>query len=151
MKSKLLEKLNEKQREAASQINGAILILAGAGSGKTRTITYRIAHMIKEIGINPYNILAVTFTNKAAKEMKERVENLVGEDAKKCMISTFHSFGVRLLRQYATEIGYTKNFTIYDGDDQKKIIKNIIKEFNLEKELGKLFLLFQKLKRKMKV
>lgn len=134
MESKLLQKLNERQREAAAQINGAILILAGAGSGKTRTITYRIAHMIKEIGINPHNILAVTFTNKAAKEMRERVEELVGEDAKKCMISTFHSFGVRLLRMYAEQIGYAKNFTIYDGDDQKKIIKNIIKEFNLEKE-----------------
>lgn len=87
----ILDKLNDKQREAAAKIEGALLILAGAGSGKTRTITYRIAHMIDEIGISPYKILAVTFTNKAAKEMKERVESLVGEDAKRVMISTFHS------------------------------------------------------------
>ena len=79
----ILDRLNDRQREAASKIEGALLILAGAGSGKTRTITYRIAHMIQEIGISPYSILAVTFTNKAAKEMKERVEDLIGEDAKK--------------------------------------------------------------------
>ena len=100
----LLKKLNDKQREAASQIDGAILILAGAGSGKTRTITYRIAHMIENIGISPYNILAVTFTNKAAKEMRERVVDLVGDIANNCTISTFHSFGVRLLRIYADRI-----------------------------------------------
>ena len=123
MNLSLLEKLNEKQREAASQIDGSILILAGAGSGKTRTITYRIAHMIENIGISPYSILAVTFTNKAAKEMRERVENLVGEVAKSCTISTFHSFGMRLLRMYAAEVGYSPNFTIYDTDDQKRILK----------------------------
>lgn len=131
MNLNLLEKLNEKQREAASQIDGSILILAGAGSGKTRTITYRIAHMIENIGISPYSILAVTFTNKAAKEMRERVEDLVGEVAKSCTISTFHSFGMRLLRMYATEVGYSPNFTIYDTDDQKRIIKSILKGQNI--------------------
>ena len=127
MNLNLLEKLNDKQREAASQIDGSILILAGAGSGKTRTITYRIAHMIENVGINPYSILAVTFTNKAAKEMRERVENLVGDVAKACTISTFHSFGMRLLRMYANKVGYNPNFTIYDTDDQKKIVKAILK------------------------
>lgn len=133
MSFKLLEKLNDKQREAAAQVDGSILILAGAGSGKTRTITYRIANMIENVGINPYSILAVTFTNKAAKEMRERVESLIGEEAKKCTISTFHSFGVKLLRMYAKELGYDSNFTIYDGDDQKRIVKTILKEYGLEK------------------
>ena len=127
----LLEKLNDKQREAASQIDGSILILAGAGSGKTRTITYRIAHMIENVGISPYSILAVTFTNKAAKEMRERVEELVGDVAKACTISTFHSFGMRLLRMYGKEVGYNSNFTIYDTDDQKRIVKAILKGQNL--------------------
>ena len=131
MNLNLLEKLNDKQREAASQIDGSILILAGAGSGKTRTITYRIAHMIENIGISPYSILAVTFTNKAAKEMRERVEDLVGDIAKACTISTFHSFGMRLLRMYAKEVGYNSNFTIYDTDDQKRIVKAILKGQNI--------------------
>ena len=130
MNLNLLEKLNDKQREAASQIDGSILILAGAGSGKTRTITYRIAHMIENVGISPYSILAVTFTNKAAKEMRERVEELVGDIAKACTISTFHSFGMRLLRMYGKEVGYNSNFTIYDTDDQKRIVKAILKGQN---------------------
>lgn len=124
----ILDKLNEKQREAAKKIEGPLLILAGAGSGKTRTITYRIAHMINEKGISPYKILAVTFTNKAAKEMRERVELLIGEDAHKAMISTFHSFGVRLLRVYGDKLGYNANFTIYDTDDQKRVVRGIMKE-----------------------
>ena len=131
MNLNLLEKLNDKQKEAASQIDGSILILAGAGSGKTRTITYRIAHMIENVGISPYSILAVTFTNKAAKEMRERVEELVGDVAKACTISTFHSFGMRLLRMYGKEVGYNSNFTIYDTDDQKRIVKAILKGQNL--------------------
>ena len=131
MNLNLLEKLNDKQREAASQIDGSILILAGAGSGKTRTITYRIAHMIENVGISPYSILAVTFTNKAAKEMRERVEELVGDIAKACTISPFHSFGMRLLRMYGKEVGYNSNFTIYDTDDQKRIVKAILKGKNL--------------------
>ena len=124
----ILEKLNDRQRKAAEKIEGALLILAGAGSGKTRTITYRIAHMIQELGISPYKILAVTFTNKAAKEMKERVEDLVGEDGRRTMVSTFHSFGVRLLRTYGDRLGYGANFTIYDADDQKRVVKGIMKE-----------------------
>ncbi|EHO20100.1 hypothetical protein HMPREF9466_01126 [Fusobacterium necrophorum subsp. funduliforme 1_1_36S] len=128
----LLERLNEKQREAAATIEGPLLILAGAGSGKTRTITYRIAHMIEELGIPAYLILAVTFTNKAAKEMKERVISLIGEEAERATISTFHSFGVRLLRIYGNKLGYQANFTIYDVEDQKRIIKAIMKELNLQ-------------------
>ncbi|MCQ8211277.1 UvrD-helicase domain-containing protein [Cetobacterium somerae] len=124
----ILDKLNEKQREAAQKIQGPLLILAGAGSGKTRTITYRIAHMINEKGISPYKILAVTFTNKAAREMRERVELLIGDDAHKAMISTFHSFGVRLLRVYGDKLGYNANFTIYDTDDQKRVVRGIMKE-----------------------
>ena len=127
MKS-ILDELNEQQRKAGEKIDGPVLILAGAGSGKTRTITYRIAHMILERGISPYSILAVTFTNKAAKEMKERVENLIGEDGKRVMLSTFHSFGLKLLRIYSSKIGYNPNFTIYDTDDQKRVIKSILKQ-----------------------
>ncbi|SJZ34144.1 DNA helicase-2 / ATP-dependent DNA helicase PcrA [Cetobacterium ceti] len=124
----ILDKLNIEQKKAAETLEGPLLILAGAGSGKTRTITYRIAYMIEEVGISPYKILAMTFTNKAAKEMRERVESLIGDEGKKTMISTFHSFGVRLLRIYGDKLGYNSNFTIYDGDDQKKVIKTILKE-----------------------
>lgn len=124
----ILDNLNAEQKKAGEKVNGPLLILAGAGSGKTRTITYRIAHMIQELGISPYSILAVTFTNKAAKEMRERVENLIGEDGRRAMISTFHSFGLRILRVYCKGIGYDPNFTIYDVDDQKKVVKNIMKQ-----------------------
>ncbi len=124
----ILDELNEQQRKAGEKIEGPLLILAGAGTGKTRTITYRIAHMILERGISPYSILAVTFTNKAAKEMKERVENLVGEEGRRVLLSTFHSFGLKLLRIYCSKIGYNPNFTIYDTDDQKRIIKPIMKK-----------------------
>ncbi|WP_321328623.1 UvrD-helicase domain-containing protein [uncultured Ilyobacter sp.] len=124
----ILDNLNNEQKKAASKVEGPVLILAGAGSGKTRTVTYRIAHMVKEKEISPYKILAVTFTNKAAKEMKERVETLIGEDSKRVMVSTFHAFGVRLLRMYGVELGYNSNFNIYDGDDQKRLIKNIMKD-----------------------
>lgn len=131
----ILNQLNTKQREAAQVINGPLLILAGAGSGKTRTVTYRIAHMINEREISPYHILAVTFTNKAAKEMKERVEGLIGEDAGKVLVSTFHSFGVRLLRMYSSAIGYDSNFNIYDADDQVRIVKRILKELTVKTDM----------------
>ena len=124
----ILDKLNSEQKKAGAKVNGPLLILAGAGSGKTRTITYRIAYMIQELGISPYSILAVTFTNKAAKEMRERVENLIGEDGKRAMISTFHSFGLRLLRVYSKAIGYDSNFTIYGIEEQKKVVKGIMKQ-----------------------
>lgn len=145
----ILSNLNPEQRKAGEKVDGPLLILAGAGSGKTRTITYRIAHMIQELGISPYSILAVTFTNKAAKEMKERVESLIGEDAKKTMISTFHSFGLRLLRVYSKAVGFDANFTIYDTDDQKKVVKNIMKQLVIKnKDLteGKIVSRISKLK-----
>ena len=145
----ILDKLNSEQKKAGAKVNGPLLILAGAGSGKTRTITYRIAYMIQELGISPYSILAVTFTNKAAKEMKERVENLIGEDGKRAMISTFHSFGLRLLRVYSKIIGYDSNFTIYDTDDQKKVVKGIMKQLVIKnKDLteGKIVSRISKLK-----
>ena len=145
----ILDKLNSEQKKAGAKVNGPLLILAGAGSGKTRTITYRIAYMIQELGISPYSILAVTFTNKAAKEMRERVENLIGEDGKRAMISTFHSFGLRLLRVYSKVIGYDSNFTIYDTDDQKKVVKGIMKQLVIKnKDLteGKIVSRISKLK-----
>jgi len=130
MNAEILNKLNDKQQEACRTTEGPLLILAGAGSGKTRTLTYRIAHMIRNCGISPYHILAVTFTNKAAREMKERVVDLVGEDANRALISTFHSFGLRLLRLYAVKLGYGANFTIYDTDDQKRAVKSILKSMH---------------------
>ena len=130
----VLDGLNPEQKKAASQIEGPLLILAGAGSGKTRTLTYRIAHMIKEIGIAPWKILAVTFTNKAAKEMKERVRELIGEDGQDVVLSTFHSFGVRMLRMYGKNVGYDPNFNIYDNNDQKKIVSEIMKQKRIEVE-----------------
>ncbi len=145
----ILDKLNFEQKKAGAKVNGPLLILAGAGSGKTRTITYRIAYMIQELGISPYSILAVTFTNKAAKEMRERVENLIGEDGKRAMISTFHSFGLRLLRVYSKVVGYDSNFTIYDTDDQKKVVKGIMKQLVIKnKDLteGKIVSRISKLK-----
>ena len=130
----ILDELNEEQRKAAEKINGPVLILAGAGSGKTRTVTYRIAHMIKEKGISPLNIMALTFTNKAAKEMKERAEALIGPDANNLVVSTFHSFSVRLLKTYSDRIGYGRNFNIYDVDDQKTIINKIKKDMNIKND-----------------
>lgn len=127
-----LEKLlNKEQYEAATTIDGSLLILAGAGSGKTRVLTYRIAHMIKDLNIYPSQILAITFTNKAAGEMKDRVRKLVGNTVDTMWISTFHSCCVRILRREADKIGYNKNFTVYDSDDQKTLIKQCMKELNV--------------------
>lgn len=133
----ILNELNENQRKAAEKIEGPVLILAGAGSGKTRTVTYRIAHMIKEKNISPLNILALTFTNKAAREMKERAEELIGEEnSYNLVVSTFHSFAVRILKTYSERIGYGRNFNIYDVDDQKSIITKIKKEMNIKDEVA---------------
>ena len=122
----ILNGLNSRQREAAETLKGNIVIIAGAGSGKTRTITYRIAYMVKECGIDPNSILALTFTNKAANEMKERIEKLVGGDTP-VSATTFHSFAYKFLKKFPNKIGYKKNFTIADDEDQKEIIKKIIK------------------------
>lgn len=126
------DKLNEQQKEGVFTTEGAVLILAGAGSGKTGVLTHRIAHLIDDLGVNSYNILAITFTNKAAKEMKERVDRLVGMGADSAWIMTFHAACVRILRRYICRIGYDNNFTIYDTDDQKSVIKDILKRKNLD-------------------
>lgn len=131
MSDKILDQLNAAQREAAACIEGPVMIIAGAGSGKTRTLTYRIAHLI-ETGVDPFNILALTFTNKAAGEMKERIVNLVGTSAKDIWMGTFHSVFARLLRAEADKLGYIRSFTIYDNDDSKSLIKSIVKNLNLD-------------------
>ena len=131
----ILEKLNDKQAEAATKIEGPLLILAGAGSGKTRVITNRTAYMIKEKGVNPYNILAITFTNKAAGEMRQRIDDIVGFGADSIFVATFHSTCARILRRHIDRIGYDTNFTIYDTDDQKAVIKEIVKRFNINTKL----------------
>ena len=123
--------LNKEQYEGAITVDGPVLILAGAGSGKTRVLTYRMAYMIEDLGIAPYKILAITFTNKAAREMKERVESLIGEKANDMWISTFHSTCVKILRREIEKLGYKKSFTIYDTSDQKTLLKECIKALQI--------------------
>ena len=130
---KLLDKLNNMQKEAVLQTEGAVLLLAGAGSGKTRVLTHRIAYLIQK-GVRPFNILAITFTNKAAKEMKERVTNIC-EEGNQVLVSTFHSLCVRILRRDIDKIGYTNRFTIYDADDAERLIKEIMKEYKINDDL----------------
>lgn len=132
-----IAQLNEPQLEAVIHENGPMLVLAGAGSGKTRVITYRIAHLIKEKGVDPYNILAVTFTNKAAQEMKERVTELVGEGKNVPTIATFHSFCLRILRQYIPALGYPNSFSIYDTNDSAALIRRICKQLNWDEQTPK--------------
>ena len=126
-----LDKLNDKQREAAMCTEGPLLILAGAGSGKTSTMTHRIAYLIREMDVSPYNILAVTFTNKAAKEMRERVQKLIGEGVN-MWILTFHSACLRILRRHAELLDFGRDFAVYDPTDQKTVVKNICKELNID-------------------
>jgi len=126
--------LNHAQRSAVEQTDGPVMIVAGAGSGKTRVITYRVAHLIRK-GVDPFNILVLTFTNKAAKEMRERIMSVVGPEAKNIWMGTFHSVFSRILRVEAELIGYPRNFTIYDSDDTKSLIRAIIKEMNLDDKL----------------
>ncbi len=126
-----LDELNEVQRQAVTQTEGPVLVIAGPGSGKTRVLTYRIAHLI-ETGVAPWNILTLTFTNKSAREMKERITKVVGESGNKVWAGTFHSIFARILRYEADKIGYSSNFTIYDTDDSRSVIKGIIKEMNLD-------------------
>ncbi|MDE6625733.1 MAG: DNA helicase PcrA [Lachnospiraceae bacterium] len=127
-----LELLNEPQRLAVAATEGPVLLLAGAGSGKTRALTHRIAYLIEEKGINPYNILAITFTNKAAEEMRERVNQIVSFGADGVWVSTFHSLCVRILRRYIDQLGFQNNFTIYDSDDQKAVVKACLKKLNID-------------------
>ena len=131
---KLVQNMNENQLKAILKTQGAVMVIAGAGSGKTRVLTNRIAYLIAEKNVLESNILAITFTNKAAKEMKERIYNLVGDTSKYIWINTFHSMCVRILRQHIDLLGYNKNFTILDTSEQKTIIKNIVKELNLSED-----------------
>ena len=124
----IYDTLNPPQKEAVAHTEGPVLILAGAGSGKTRVLTHRIAYLIEEMGVNPWNILAITFTNKAAQEMRERVDKLVGFGSESIWVSTFHSTCVRILRRHIDNIGYATNFTIYDADDQKSVIKDVCRQ-----------------------
>ena len=132
-----LDMLNDRQREAVLQTEGPVLILAGAGSGKTRVLTQRIAYLIEERQVNPWNILAITFTNKAAEEMRERVDSIVGFGSESIWVSTFHSTCVRILRRYIDRLGYDTNFTIYDTDDSKSVMKEICKRLNIDTKIYK--------------
>lgn len=131
----MIENLNKEQQEAVVTTEGPLLVIAGAGSGKTKVLTTRIAHLIKNIGVEPSNILAITFTNKAAKEMKERVVNLLGPIAYQIQISTFHSFGLCVVRDNYELLGYKKEFTILDSDDSLLIVKRILKDMNLDSKI----------------
>ena len=133
----IYDTLNTEQREAVFHTEGPVLILAGAGSGKTRVLTHRIAYLIEEKGINPWNIMAITFTNKAAGEMRERVDKIVGFGAESIWVSTFHSSCVRMLRRFIDRLGYDTNFTIYDADDQKTLMKDICKRLNIDTKVYK--------------
>ena len=133
----IYDTLNEEQKKAVFTTEGPVLILAGAGSGKTRALTHRIAYLIEEKAVNPWNILAITFTNKAASEMRERVDRLVSFGTDQIWVSTFHSACVRILRRYIDHIGYDTRFTIYDTDDQKSVVKAICKRLNIDSKMYK--------------
>ena len=129
------DSLNEMQQRAVFQTDGPVLILAGAGSGKTKVLTHRIAYLTEEMGVPSRQILAITFTNKAAKEMRERADALSGDRVQDAWICTFHSACIRILKMYADRIGYDKRFTIYDPDDQKAVVKRILKEQNISDKM----------------
>ena len=133
----IYDTLNDRQQEAVFYTEGPLLILAGAGSGKTRVLTHRIAWLIDQIGVNPWNILAITFTNKAAGEMRERVDQIVGFGSESIWVSTFHSMCVRILRRYIDRLGYDTNFTIYDTDDQKTLIKEVCRKVDVDTKVFK--------------
>lgn len=132
-----LKDLNEPQREAVESTEGPCMIIAGAGSGKTRVLTYRIAHLIRAKNVDPFNILSLTFTNKAAQEMRKRIEQVVGTDARNLWMGTFHAVFARILRAEAAKLGFPSNFTIYDTDDSKSLIKSIVKEMGLDDKVYK--------------
>lgn len=133
----IYDSLNPMQQEAVFHTEGPLLVLAGAGSGKTRVLTHRVAYLIEEKSVNPWNIMAITFTNKAAGEMRERVDKIVGFGAESIWVSTFHSSCVRILRRHIEELGYTSNFTIYDSDDQKTLMKQVFKTLDIDPKMYK--------------
>ncbi|MBR6452839.1 MAG: UvrD-helicase domain-containing protein, partial [Lachnospiraceae bacterium] len=130
--NQIIDILNEKQKEAALTIDGPLLILAGAGSGKTRVLVNRAAYLIHECNVAPWNILAITFTNKAAGEMKERIDDIVGDYSESIWVATFHATCVRILRRYIDRLGYDTNFTIYDADDSQTVMKEVCKRLNMD-------------------
>ena len=131
----ILEGLNDKQYEAVTNTEGPSLVIAGAGSGKTKVLTHKIAYLMGEKNVSPFNILAITFTNKAANEMKERVEKLVGDVAKDMWIGTFHSICVRILRRYIDRIGFDSSFIIFDTSDQRTLIKECLKKLDIDDKM----------------
>ena len=131
----LLEGLNDKQYEAVVNTDGPCLVIAGAGSGKTKVLTHKIAYLLEEKDVKPWNILAITFTNKAANEMKERVGNLVGEAAKDMWIGTFHSICVKILRRFIDRIGFEHSFVIFDTSDQRTLIKECLKDLQIDDKM----------------
>lgn len=139
-----LDQLNPPQREGVTNTEGSTMIIAGAGSGKTRVLTYRIAYLMEK-GVQPYNILSLTFTNKAAKEMRDRVESVIGTDARNLWMGTFHSVFARILRSEADKLGYPSNFTILDADDSKSLIKTIVKEMQLDDKIYKPNVVFNRI------
>src|SRR5690625_694598 len=130
--NELLNQLNKEQKEAVQHTEGPLLVMAGAGSGKTRVLTYRIAYLLREKFISPHNILAITFTNKAAREMKDRVEQLVGPGSEQMLVSTFHSMCVRILRRNIDRIGYDTNFTIIDQTHHLSVMKQVLKDLHID-------------------
>ncbi len=140
-----LNELNEPQKEGVVNTQGPCMIIAGAGSGKTRVLTYRIAHLIKSHEVDPFNILALTFTNKAAAEMRKRIEEVVGNDARNLWMGTFHSVFARILRSEGHRLGYPGNFTIYDTDDSKSLIRSIVKEMGLDDKLYKANIVYNRI------
>ena len=133
----IYDTLNDEQKKGVFTTEGPVLILAGAGSGKTRVLTHRVAYLMEECGVNPYNIMAITFTNKAAGEMRERIDDMVGFGSESIWVATFHSTCVRILRRYIDRLGYDTNFTIYDADDQKSLMKDICKRLEIDTKIHK--------------
>ncbi|MFC2822488.1 MAG: UvrD-helicase domain-containing protein, partial [Spirochaetales bacterium] len=144
----ILSQLNEQQRRAVLINEGSLLVFAGAGSGKTRVITTKIAYAVEKLGINPYRILAVTFTNKACREMQERVVSMIGDEGSSVMIRTFHSFGVWLLRKYGRRVGLDANFKIYDDDDSVQLLCQACPDDN-KKEIAEYYKKISLLKDRM--
>ena len=137
LKMDYLKELNSEQRQAVEHTDGPVMIIAGAGSGKTRVLTYRIAHLIYAKGVDAFNILSLTFTNKAASEMKHRIEKLAGLEARNTWMGTFHSVFAKILRVEADKLGHPSNFTIYDTDDSKSLIRTLVKELRLDDKVYK--------------
>ena len=131
----LIEGLNNKQKEAVLATEGPCLVIAGAGSGKTKVLTHKIAYLLSEKNVKPWNILAITFTNKAANEMKQRVEKLVGEASQEMWLGTFHSICVRILRRFIDRLGYESSFIIFDTSDQRSLVKQCLRELNIDDKL----------------